>query len=140
MLGAAGGWVASAPELAKLLTLVDGFDAVPDILTKESIKLMTGDLGNPLGWKEAAGGFWYRTGSFAGTAAMVHRRPDGMEWVFLTNTSNWQGPEFSNDINHLMRKLLRKVDNWPEKNLFNYFDQEALSFLPILEEVENPEL
>ena len=134
LLGAAGGWITSAPELAKFMTLIDGFDSVPDILSQESIQQMTGALGNPLGWKEASGGYWYRTGSFAGAAAMIHRRPDGMEWVFLTNTSNWQGPFFSNDINHLMRKLLKKVDQWPEQNLFNFFDPEALSYFPSLDE------
>lgn len=140
LLGAAGGWIASAPELAKLLTLIDGFDKVPDILSKESIQQMTGGLGNPLGWKEASNGYWYRTGSFAGTAAMVHRRPDGTEWVFLTNTSNWKGPGFSKDINRLMRKLLKKVNPWPNQNLFNYFDQEAISYLPIFDEVTNTKL
>lgn len=140
LLGAGGGWIASAPELAKLLTLIDGFEKVPDILTAKSIEQMTGGLGNPLGWKEVANGYWYRTGSFAGTAAMLHRRPDGMEWVFLTNTSNWQGPGFSDDINHLMRKIMNKVDNWPNQNLFNYFDPEAISYLPIIDETENPNI
>ncbi len=32
LLGPAGGWVASAPELIKFLTAVDGFPEQPDIL------------------------------------------------------------------------------------------------------------
>lgn len=132
LLGAAGGWIASAPELAKLLTIVDGFENVPDFLSTESIENMTGKLENPLGWKAVEGGFWYRTGSFAGTAAMLHRRPDGKQWVFLCNTSNWQGPEFSKDIDRLMRRILKRVDKWPDQDLFNYFNSESLSYYPSL--------
>ncbi|GAH61322.1 unnamed protein product, partial [marine sediment metagenome] len=36
LLGAAGGWVASAPELAKLMVAIDGFDSRPDILSKRT--------------------------------------------------------------------------------------------------------
>ncbi|MDA3929543.1 MAG: serine hydrolase, partial [Prolixibacteraceae bacterium] len=118
LLGAAGGWVVSASEMAKLMTLVDGFEDTPDILTKESIENMTGGLGNPLGWRETVRGYWTRTGSFAGTAAVVQRRPDGTQWVFLSNTSNWKGPGFSNDIKRLMRKLQSRVKYWPDQDLF----------------------
>lgn len=128
LLGAAGGWIASAPELAKFITLIDGFDSIPDILTKESLSAMTGELGNPLGWIETVGGNWTRTGSFAGTAAVIHRNQDGTEWVFLSNTSNWQGPAFSNDIKRLMQRIDSRVKYWPDKDLFLYYNPEALSY------------
>ena len=41
LLGAAGGWIASAPELAKLMVAIDGFDSRPDILSKKTIEYMT---------------------------------------------------------------------------------------------------
>lgn len=130
LLGAAGAWLASAPELARFITLIDGFDKVPDMLKKESIAQMTGALGKPIGWGESVSGYWYRTGSFAGTTAMIHRRNDGLIWIFLSNTSNWQGPGFYDDINRTMRRILKKVDSWPEQDLFNYFDPEAISYVP----------
>ena len=37
LLGPAGGWVASAPELIKFLTAVDGFPGQPDILNPLTI-------------------------------------------------------------------------------------------------------
>ncbi len=135
LLGAAGGWIASAPELARFISLIDGFNDVPDILSPESIALMTGKIGNPLGWKETNGGYWMRTGSFAGTAAMLYRKPDGMTWVFLSNTSNWKGPDFSDDIKHIMNRVLRRVHDWPEKDLFNFYNTEQLSYYPRLTEV-----
>jgi len=127
LLGAAGGWIASASELAKLITLIDGFDDVPDILSTESIELMTGEHKNALGWRDSYDGTWIRTGSFAGTSAMIVRRPDGLEWVFLTNTSNWQGSKFSYEINQLMNKITNRVDSWPTMDLFFYYDTETLS-------------
>lgn len=129
LLGAAGGWVASAPELAKLLTLIDGCDIVNDILSQESIRLMTTGYERPLGWSETNRSFWNRTGSFSGTSAMVQRRHDGIIWVFLSNSSNWKGPGFSNDINQLMNRIIRRTDNnWPEHDLFNYFSPDIISY------------
>jgi len=123
LLGAAGGWIASAPDLARFLCLIDGFDQVPDILSPESIRLMTptGTLEKPLGWKETNEYHWYRTGSFAGSAAMLCRCTDGIEWVFLTNTSSWKGPDFSKDIVRLMNQILKRVKQWPETDLFSYY-------------------
>ncbi len=131
LLGAAGGWIASAPELAKLVTLLDGFDNVPDILSDTSIEMMTQDGSKPLGWKKTHSGYWYRTGSFAGSVAMIARRPDGISWVFMSNNSNWQGPGFYDDVNWLMNKILRKVDQWPEHDLFQYYNMERLSLMSI---------
>ena len=50
LLGPAGGWVASAAELAKFITHIDGFSNVPDFLRLESVETMTRQPnGNPLG-------------------------------------------------------------------------------------------
>ncbi|HKM93935.1 MAG TPA: serine hydrolase domain-containing protein [Prolixibacteraceae bacterium] len=132
LLGAAGAWVVSASELAKLMTLIDGYDNVPDILLPETIALMT-ESERPLGWSETNNGYWYRTGNFAGSMAMIGRRPDGLQWVFLSNTRDWQGPGFYKQINQLMNRVLKKVDEWPERDLFNYYYPEPLSYYPPLE-------
>ncbi|MBN1925726.1 MAG: beta-lactamase family protein [Prolixibacteraceae bacterium] len=130
LLGAAGGWIASAPELAHFMTLIDGFDEVPDILSEESIRYMTGGFGNPLGWRDAHGGYWSRTGSFAGSAAMLYRNPNGIEWVFLSNSSSWKGPDFSEDIKSIMNRIAKRVKHWPNLDLFNFFNTEILSYDP----------
>jgi CubicO group peptidase (beta-lactamase class C family) len=118
LLGAAGGWVASAPELAKLLVSIDGFNNVKDFLSKESIDKMTGEYGHYLGWKQEYKDGWLRTGSFAGTQAVLFRENDGFQWVFLTNTSSWKGPAFSYDVIRLLKKIKRDVQKWPENDLF----------------------
>lgn len=134
LLSSAGGWVASAPELAKFMTLIDGFEDIPDILTSESIEQMTGALGNSLGWRETYAGNWIRTGSFAGTSAMINRLPDGTEWVLLCNTSNWKGPDFSDDIKKVMTRVVSRVKHWPDHDLFSYYNPDALSYIPSISE------
>jgi len=122
-LGAAGAWVATAPDLMRLLLSVDGFDDPKDILSPESITFMT-DVYNgyaPVGWRATmVNGSWWRTGSFSGTTAMMKRMPDGTAWVVLLNSSAWNGPELSSDIDQMMSRFLSKVRDWPEHDLFSY--------------------
>ncbi|HBZ22659.1 MAG TPA: serine hydrolase [Bacteroidales bacterium] len=120
-LGAAGSWLATAPDLMRLLLAVDGLNYNEDLLCQESINFMT-DINNkfaPVGWKTAyIDGTWIRTGSFAGTAGMMKRQPDGISWVVLLNTSAWNGPEIHSYINRMMAKVLLKVEEWPDHDLF----------------------
>ncbi len=122
-LGAAGGWVATAPELMRLLLAIDGFEQPKDFLSPESIEFMT-DVYNgyaPVGWRATmTNGAWWRTGSFSGTTAMMKRMPDGTAWVVLMNSSAWNGPELTSDIDQMMSKFLTRVTEWPEEDLFSY--------------------
>jgi len=122
-LGGAGAWLATAPDLMKLLLAVDGMDSKKDILSKESIDFMT-DTRNgyaPLGWKTTIyDGTWWRTGTFPGSACMMKRQPDGTAWVVLLNSSAWNGPEISTDINYMMARALSAVKLWPDLDLFAY--------------------
>ena len=52
-LGAAGAWLATAPDLMRLLLAIDGLNSRKDILSEQSIRFMT-DSDNgfaPIGWK-----------------------------------------------------------------------------------------
>ena len=51
---------------------------------------------------------------------MMKRLPDGTAWVVLLNTSAWNGPELSNDINQMMSKFIVRVKEWPQTDLFKY--------------------
>jgi CubicO group peptidase (beta-lactamase class C family) len=120
-LGGAGGWLATAPDLMRLLLAVDGFSYNEDMLSEQSIRFMT-DLNNrfaPVGWKTTyIDGNWIRTGSFSGTAGMIKRQPDGISWVVLMNSSSWNGPEIHSYINRMMSKVLSQVQEWPDYDLF----------------------
>ena len=121
-LGGAGGWLATSPDLMRLLLALDGFDYNQDILSYESIHFMT-DQSNkfaPVGWKTTLiDGNWIRTGSFSGTAGIMKRQPDGISWVVLFNSSAWNGPEITSYINRMMSKAVTQVEQWPDYDLFN---------------------
>lgn len=122
LLGAAGGWIASAAELARLLVYIDGFQGVKDILSPISIQTMTNPDERPLGWMDTdKNGLWFRTGNFAGSSAMLCRRPDGLLWVFLSNTSSWKGHYLSLNIKRAMNKMIDQVHDWPDRDLFYYY-------------------
>ncbi len=122
-LGGAGSWLATAPDLMRLLLAVDGFNTREDILSDYSIRFMT-DTGNgfaPVGWKATImDGNWWRTGSFPGTAGMLKRQSDGIAWVVLFNSSAWNGPEISSYINNMMTRVISQIKYWPEYDLFKY--------------------
>jgi CubicO group peptidase (beta-lactamase class C family) len=121
-LGAAGGWLASATDLLKLMLAIDGFDSPQDILSAESIKTMVHPLKpylDPLGWRGIGYGYWYRTGTLAGTSALLVRKNDGTAYVTLFNSSSWKGPMLSSDIRYMMERSLAKTTQWPDYDLFD---------------------
>ncbi len=123
LLGPAGGWVASSVELAKLLVSVDGFRNVPDMLTHNSINQMVinDKIRGPLGWKIVKdNGDWIRTGSMAGTSAILKRQSNGFSWVIVINTSSWKGPRLPAYVDYMMNKIEKKISNWPKQDLFKY--------------------
>lgn len=121
-LGAAGAWIATAPDLLKLTLAIDGYNSVPDILSRESINRMVSgtDRRYPMGWISAKDGVWTRTGSFAGTSAIVKRLSDGTIWVVLFNSSSWNGTRLHNYTSTTMTRVLQQVEKWPNINLFDY--------------------
>lgn len=117
----AGGWVASPAELIRFLASIDDNPGIPDILNSSSIKYMTRNIPHslPIGWIETNDkGEWMRTGTLAGTSALMKRQADGYSWVFLTNTSSWKGSRFHFYINSAIDRAMATVTDWPERNLF----------------------
>ena len=129
LLGA-GGWVASPTELLKFLAVIDGCPIVPDILSKESIQLMMkkGDNSTlPIGWMTATeNGNCSRSGTFAGTSAMLCTQSNGYSWALITNTSRWEGPSFTRRLKSVMRTAMSKVTVWPERDLFKVYEERQL--------------
>jgi len=132
-LGGAGAWIASAAELMKFYVAIDGKDKQADILSKESVAYMTKPSRrgfSPIGWKGTrSNGTWWRTGTLAGTSALMKQNPDGTTWVIITNTSSWRGSDFPKELNKLMARVLRSVKKWPEMDLFNYFEAQPTMFV-----------
>ena len=127
LLGSAGGWISSSVELAKLMVMVDGFKSVPDMLPANLISQMVDNkfFRGPLGWKTVKeNGDWIRTGSMAGTSAIVKRQSNGFSWVVIINSSSWKGPRLPYFVNYMMGKIEHSVKSWPKHDLFNYKPKE----------------
>jgi CubicO group peptidase (beta-lactamase class C family) len=123
LLGPAGGWVASAPELIKFLTAIDGFPEQPDILKKETVLQMSDPnfSGRGLfGWRGSDKyGTWWRTGYLTGSSALMVRQKDGLNWVVMMNTSTYKHSRIQRYISGMMFGAVNKVNDWPEIDLFS---------------------
>ncbi|TCO09247.1 serine hydrolase domain-containing protein [Natronoflexus pectinivorans] len=120
-LGAAGGWIGSATDILQFLLAIDGLPYPEDILSKESIEIMTTPVSvgfQPLGWRGANSRQWFRTGTLSGTSTLMVRRDDGISYVILFNSNTWKGSMLSTDIRQLMDRVISLVDEWPEYDLF----------------------
>lgn len=120
----AGGWVASAADLARLVAATDGLPQVADILSAESIGLLT-ETGDKTerrarGWVSAdPHGNWVRTGTLASTHTYIKRFANGDIWVLLTNTGVWTGHTFSHRQASLVNNLASRYDSlFPHRSLW----------------------
>lgn len=124
VLSGAGAWCTSVVELAKLMAAIDGRPEQPDILSQEAIEAMTA-YSDPelysLGWNDTnPENGWTRTGSFAGTSALIHYFPDGECWIMVTNSSTWHGFRQTKYTDELLRELRTGYsDKLPHRDLFN---------------------
>ena len=121
-LSGAGAWAASTPELALFVASIDGRPEVPDIISRESVDLMTeyfDESTYSLGWNDTKDGYWTRTGTFAGTSALIKYFPDGECWIFISNTSTYKGPGLARHTAELFDKLRMKYSSkFPPRNMF----------------------
>ena len=123
LLSGAGAWCGSTVEFARLVASVDGDPVIEDIISSEGISQMIEYYDSDtfsLGWNDTAPNKgWSRTGTLAGTSALVKRFPDGECWILITNTSTYKGPGFPKYTDALFKDC-RKLygDKLPERNLF----------------------
>ncbi|MGN1045806.1 MAG: serine hydrolase domain-containing protein [Candidatus Cryptobacteroides sp.] len=123
LLSGAGGWCASPSEIARLVAAIDGRDEVPDIISKEAVGQMVRYIDQEtfsLGWNDTdPGKGWTRTGTLAGTSALVRYFPDGECWVMITNTSTWKGYGFTKYTDALFKECRSLYSGrLPHRNLF----------------------
>ena len=124
MLSGAGAWCGSPAEIARFVAAIDGRPEVPDIISQESVELMTGYYDRDtfsLGWNDThPDKGWSRTGTLSGTTALVKLFPDGECWVFISNTSTWKGPRQANYTDELFRNLRKSFSSkLPQRDMFN---------------------
>lgn len=132
----AGGWVASPVELVKFVAAINEHPGREPFLSRESIDFMTplSKDERPAGWSSITSREWQRTGSMSGTSAMikvykVKRKGENMAtgtsdgydhycWVFISNSSSWNGPKLARQMNRNITRAMERVKKWPNVNLF----------------------
>ena len=123
LLSGAGGWCGSTAELARFVASIDGRPEVEDIISEESIAQMVEYFDKDtysLGWNDTtpAKG-WSRTGTLAGTSALVKYFPDGECWIMITNTSTWKGPGLPRYTDEMFQKCRDLYgDKLPARDIF----------------------
>ena len=122
-LQAAGAWVGSATDIMKLLLALDGFSYPADIYQRFGCRNIV------LGWRSTNRyGHWIRTGSMAGTSAVLKRRPDGVSFVILCNTSAWIGPDYPFKLASFADREINRIKTLPDHDLFEEQQKLYLSF------------
>ena len=123
LLSGAGAWCGSPAEIARLVASIDGKSEVEDIISAEAVAQMTEYFDKEtysLGWNDTdPQKGWSRTGTLAGTSALVKYFPDGECWILITNTSTWRGSglaRYTDDMFKQCRELYS--DRLPDRNLF----------------------
>jgi N-acyl-D-amino-acid deacylase len=136
---AAGGWTASAVDLAKFLTALDGSRGKP-LLNEKTFRLMIAPPAPPLkpredgtfvglGWdsvlvtdkKEYA---LFKDGSWFGMRTFMKRQPNGVSWALLFNAS--MNPDTTDtrtlgDAVHKVREAIGRHEKLPDRDLFADF-------------------
>jgi len=118
-MDAHGGWLASAEDLMTLMAHVDGFSNKPDILSDETIQLMTtvanatDNTTYAYGWRVDGDGNWWHSGSLPGTGTHLKRMANGFNWTVLTNT-RVTGGDFFTDLEKLLTAVVSDTTIvWP---------------------------
>jgi N-acyl-D-amino-acid deacylase len=135
-----GAWIASAVDLARFAVAFDEPQACK-ILSPQSIELMYARPpglaghdadGKPTptyyscGWSNrvvADGKFnrWH-TGSLPGTATILVRRHDGLNWVVLFNSRvSPRAAHLGRAVDGLVHQAADRVEQWPDGDLFEEF-------------------
>ncbi|MEM7658204.1 MAG: serine hydrolase [Bacteroidota bacterium] len=124
-MDAHGGWIATARDLVRLLTAVDGFSTKPDILSAASIQTMTTasavNGGYSLGWSVNAFDNWWHTGALDGTASVWVRANNGFTWAVILNKRVIDGNAnaFWADFDNLPWNCLTQTTTFPAHDLFD---------------------
>ena len=133
MMDAHGGWVASAIDLVRFITSVDGSRG-PRVLEPETVALMVEHPGSPLwrnsfyhygmGWLVRPVGDeanWWHDGSLPGTTSLLVRTHHGYAWSVVLNSRPLDWPKFGLEVDKLMWLAVQRVSRWPSEDLFPRF-------------------
>uniref|UniRef100_A0A914UMD7 Beta-lactamase-related domain-containing protein n=1 Tax=Plectus sambesii TaxID=2011161 RepID=A0A914UMD7_9BILA len=125
--GPFAGWVASPIDLLRLMSHLDGFTNKVDILSPESIALLSSativsDEAYSRGWVIGSNGWngWLHSGILPGAASLLVRLDNGVTFAVAMNSEiNQKGLQnFWMSIHYLMHHIIDSLDQYPDNDLF----------------------
>jgi N-acyl-D-amino-acid deacylase len=136
---AAGGWTASAVDLAYFLTALDG-SRQKSVLDEKTFRQMIALPPAPLkarpngthvglGWdsvvlNEPKGFGYYKDGSWFGMRSFMKRNPNGVNWVLLFNASmnpDTLDTRIVGDTVKEVHEAVQRLEKYPDVDLFKEF-------------------
>ena len=124
-MDAHGGWVASAIDLVRFATSVDG-SKPPPVIGPQTVQMMVARPAPPLwqgssyyygmGWLVSPVGDdanWWHDGSLPGTYALLVRTHDGFAWAVLFNSRPEEWSKFGLEVDRLIWRGIGEVNVWP---------------------------
>jgi uncharacterized protein (TIGR03437 family) len=137
-LDSAGAWIASAVDLVRIFTMLDGWGA-PVLVSRESVQQMVtpvfatnasstaGQLFEGLGifvTSRDANSLWENGGGLFGTASLACRPRNGWAWAVIFNSAprdflyNSPNADFDGDLQHVISVDALESVSWPAGDLF----------------------
>jgi CubicO group peptidase (beta-lactamase class C family) len=130
-MDAHGGWVASAVDLLRFVTALDGSRKAP-LVTPATIRLLESPPAPPLptdphryyglGWDIVVlphGANWLHCGRLAGSASMMVRLESGVAWALLFNADS--DDSIYSELDRGMHRALDTNVRWPAADQFPAF-------------------
>lgn len=107
-MDSAGGWIASATDLARFMVKIDRNTMQPDIIPEPLLSEFYFGVTN-----------WYHYGSLPGTSAILRRLNDTFSFVVLTNTRTEGNYNLILDaLNDEVIEQITSISIWPAEDLF----------------------
>ena len=132
-MDAHGGWIATARDLVRLLTAVDGFPSRPDILSPTTIQIMTTpsatNPGYAKGWSVTPQNTWFHGGSLDGSYSWMVRTSSQFSsqvaWAVIMNKRT-EAAGFQNAVANLgFGNCVNSTTTFPTHDLFDVPTQNA---------------
>ena len=134
-IGAAGGWVSSAPDLLRFMEAIDGRPGRPDVLLPETIQAMTARPDVPtwegttywygLGLLVNTFNNWWHDGSLPGTRTYLIRTAyQNLSYTVLTNTRFDPDNGFFAEMDNVLWQAATSTATWPTHDLFGMYTTE----------------
>ncbi len=135
-MDSAGGWIASAIDLVRFATSVDG-SRPPSALKPTTVQEMVSRPAPPL-WEDSAYFYgmgwlvrpitddanWWHNGSLPGTFSLLVRTDHGFAWAALFNSRPEEWGLFIDEADDLLWQGYREVSHWPSHDLFPEYGYE----------------